>query len=101
LTFQIVLGQAGRRADNCLFIDDSRQNVQTASNVGIQSVHFTSTAELLQMLKEHGIAINGAATIEGYPATDLRSSKNSKKAKCGSPQTGLSQDNNLKGAQAK
>lgn len=62
LTFQTVLDQVSRKADTCLFIDDSQQNVNTANSIGIRGIQFTTATELQQMLAGIGIALNGVAT---------------------------------------
>lgn len=57
--FEITLRRICRRAEECLFIDDSFANVETARALGFQTVHFQTSAQLrrdLQKLSIRGIA---------------------------------------------
>ncbi|WP_161158259.1 HAD-IA family hydrolase [Vibrio eleionomae] len=44
-----------RKVADCVFIDDSVENVQSAQEVGIQSLHFKSVIKTLQFIKQHCI----------------------------------------------
>jgi 2-haloacid dehalogenase len=44
--FEVLLGRAGRRADQCLFIDDSEANVAAAQRLGFDGVLFTTPVAL-------------------------------------------------------
>ena len=57
--FHITLRRIGRKAEECLFIDDSLPNIETAARLGFQTVQFHSPAQLradLRALKIKGIA---------------------------------------------
>ncbi len=43
--FELTLKRIGRRADECLFIDDSIANLQAAEELGIKTVHFNRFGE--------------------------------------------------------
>ncbi len=53
--FQLTLRKLNLRADECLFIDDSKRNVDAAARVGFQVIHFQSPAQLQEELKRAGI----------------------------------------------
>jgi 2-haloacid dehalogenase len=44
--FEIFLQRIGRRAEDCIYIDDSAANVVTADRLGFSTIHFTSPAQL-------------------------------------------------------
>lgn len=44
--FEIFLKRIGRRAEECVYIDDSAANVVTADRLGFITIHFTSPAQL-------------------------------------------------------
>lgn len=53
--FHRALKRINRRASECLFIDDSRANIDTANGIGFQTIHFHSPAQLRDELKNHSI----------------------------------------------
>jgi HAD superfamily hydrolase (TIGR01509 family) len=53
--FQIVLDRFNLRADECLFIDDSAQNIIAAQEVGFQTHRFTDPIRLRAHLDELGL----------------------------------------------
>jgi 2-haloacid dehalogenase len=55
--FQILLRRAGRRAEQCLFIDDSTTNVAAADALGFHTVRFQSPEQLRAELARLGIAV--------------------------------------------
>jgi 2-haloacid dehalogenase len=42
---------------DCLFVDDSRLNVDTAQALGMRAIHFVEGVDLARTLREHGIAV--------------------------------------------
>ena len=48
--FQILLERTGRRAQECLFIDDSLANIEQARRMGFATIHFESPAQLMEEL---------------------------------------------------
>jgi 2-haloacid dehalogenase len=44
--YHIMLDKIGRRAGECLFIDDSLANVQQAQRMGFETIHFKSPEQL-------------------------------------------------------
>lgn len=50
--FEITLGRIGRPAHECLFIDDSLQNINQARSMGFVTVHFKSAQQLARVLHE-------------------------------------------------
>jgi 2-haloacid dehalogenase len=53
--FEAVLERAGRRAAQCLFVDDSAANVEAAGRLGFDTVRFESPARLREELARRGI----------------------------------------------
>ena len=53
--FHITLQKIGRKAEECLFIDDSLPNIETAGQLGFQTIHFQSPTQLRQDLITLGI----------------------------------------------
>ena len=50
--FLHLLHQYDLRAEQCVFIDDAPHNVSGAQRVGMQGIHFQSSAQLHQALEE-------------------------------------------------
>jgi 2-haloacid dehalogenase len=50
--FEIMLEKIGRPANECLFIDDSRANIDQAHRMGFATVHFESPEQLERALKK-------------------------------------------------
>ena len=44
--FDITLHRIGYRAEECLFIDDSKPNIETAQSMGFHVIHFVSPTQL-------------------------------------------------------
>ena len=55
--YQLTLDRFGFQAEKSLFIDDNLRNIQAASAMGIQTIHFTSPRNLKQNLIEKGITL--------------------------------------------
>lgn len=55
--FQVLLRRIGRRAEECLFIDDVPANARAARQLGFGAIEFTSPEELRVRLREHGVTI--------------------------------------------
>lgn len=53
--FQILLQRIGRRAQECLFIDDALANIQQAQRMGFVTVHFESPEQLQAALHQQNI----------------------------------------------
>jgi 2-haloacid dehalogenase len=53
--FQCFLSRYGRRAEECLFIDDSSANIAAARRLGFHTAHFTGADELAADLVHLGI----------------------------------------------
>jgi len=53
--FELLLAQAGRTAGECLLIDDSALNIAAAQNLGFQTIHFHSSAQLAEELSRRGL----------------------------------------------
>jgi 2-haloacid dehalogenase len=49
--FHLTLNRIQRQAGECLFIDDSLPNIETARNLGFQTIHFQSPEQLSQELR--------------------------------------------------
>jgi len=50
--FYLLLDRYGLQADNCLFIDDSKINIEAAGRIGFETHHFTSANGLRQYLNQ-------------------------------------------------
>jgi 2-haloacid dehalogenase len=56
--FHLTLQRIQRKAEECLFIDDSLANIEAANALGFQTIHYHSPTQLrsaLQTLSIHGI----------------------------------------------
>jgi 2-haloacid dehalogenase len=53
--FKIFLNRIGRSAGECVFIDDSMANIETAQRLGFSVIHFQTPAQLAQTLSELGV----------------------------------------------
>jgi 2-haloacid dehalogenase len=53
--FTLLLERIGRRAEECVFIDDSAANIETAVQLGFRCVHFQSPEQLERELREYGV----------------------------------------------
>lgn len=58
--FHHLLNELGRNPGDCLFIDDSIANIQTAQELGFQTIHFSSAGQLRTELHALGILKNGS-----------------------------------------
>jgi HAD superfamily hydrolase (TIGR01509 family) len=56
-TFALVLDELGRKAQQCLFVDDSERNVATARSVGLPSIRFVDSAQLIRQLRQGGLEL--------------------------------------------
>ncbi len=58
--FEIFLQRIGRRAEECVYIDDSAANVVAADRLGFTSIHFESPPQLATELDRRGLLrLNG------------------------------------------
>jgi 2-haloacid dehalogenase len=53
--FHLTLQKIKRQAEECLFIDDSIPNIETAASLGFQTIHYQSPAQLRSALKNLSI----------------------------------------------
>lgn len=53
--YKLFLERIGRRADECLFIDDSEGNVVVARRLGFKTIHFESPKQLRADLEQMGV----------------------------------------------
>jgi 2-haloacid dehalogenase len=53
--FEFLLEKTGRRAEECVFIDDSPANTTAASDLGFDAIHFRSPRQLRDELINKGI----------------------------------------------
>jgi 2-haloacid dehalogenase len=53
--YRHVLAAAGKKAEECVFIDDSPKNVAAARELGFHAIHFTGPAPLAAELGRLGI----------------------------------------------
>jgi len=50
--FRLLLEKVGRSAEECILIDDSPQNIRTAQQLGFQTIHFRSPAQMKRALRK-------------------------------------------------
>ena len=55
--YRLFLARNSLRAGQCLFVDDSQQNVVAARQAGMQAVHFTNAEALADDLRAMGLAV--------------------------------------------
>ena len=55
--YHLLLSRYGLRADDCIFIDDSRANVQAARAVGMQAIQYAEPMDLAAELRLHGFRV--------------------------------------------
>lgn len=53
--FDYFLSRVGRRADECLFIDDNARNIETAQALGFKTVHYSSPQHLRDQLVSYNL----------------------------------------------
>ena len=53
--FKLMLERINHPADHCLFIDDSKKNIEAAAKIGFDTVHFQAAEQLGSELKKRGI----------------------------------------------
>ena len=56
--FELMLSQFGFAAHECLFIDDSLDNVQAARAQGIDSIHFIDASQCRDELVRRGLLVD-------------------------------------------
>jgi putative hydrolase of the HAD superfamily len=56
-TFRALLEDTDRKADECVFIDDSPLNVEVASGVGIPSIQFLDAKQLIDSLRSRSVLV--------------------------------------------
>jgi 2-haloacid dehalogenase len=49
--FELLLERLGRRAEECIYIDDVEANVRAAHELGFRAIHFTSPDQLREELR--------------------------------------------------
>lgn len=55
--YQMFLEEYGLRAEDCVFVDDTAENVEAAKQIGFQGIVFTSYDEFLTELKKLDVRI--------------------------------------------
>ncbi len=53
--FTIACGKLGVEEKDCVFIDDSGRNVESAMSVGIRAIQYRNTIQLIKELKQLGV----------------------------------------------
>lgn len=59
--FDFLLQKTGRRAEECVFIDDSPVNIAAARELGFDAIHFCSPRQLRDELINRGILLSQSA----------------------------------------
>jgi 2-haloacid dehalogenase len=60
--FQLLLDQIGRPAEECVFIDDSKVNIDVAGQLGFKTILFRSAGQMSGELEQLGIRIGTMPT---------------------------------------
>jgi 2-haloacid dehalogenase len=55
--YRLLLSRYGLEASDCVFIDDSRANVEAARDVGMQAIHYAEPIDLAKELQRHGFPV--------------------------------------------
>jgi 2-haloacid dehalogenase len=55
--FDLFFTRYGVDPAECVFIDDSRANIETARSLGMRTIHYVEPMDVAAALREHGIAI--------------------------------------------
>ena len=55
--YHVLLARNGLQSGQCVFIDDSLKNVETARRVGMQAIHFTDAEDLGERLRALGFPV--------------------------------------------
>ncbi|MGO4572503.1 HAD family hydrolase [Microvirga sp. 2TAF3] len=55
--YHLLLSRYGLEAGNCIFIDDSKANVEGAKAVGMHAIHFVESVDLAAELRQHGFPV--------------------------------------------
>jgi 2-haloacid dehalogenase len=53
--FHLLLHRYNLQAENCLFIDDSKTNIEAAANIGFETHHFTEAGQLRRELVQKSL----------------------------------------------
>jgi len=67
--FGLTLERVGVRAEQVIFVDDSRVNVAAAQRFGLQAIHFRGPAPLRKRLRDLGVSIQDPSPA---PLSDVR-----------------------------
>lgn len=54
--YQILFERYDLAPEDCIFIDDSAKNIETARSLGMQGIHFVEPIDLRAELARHGVA---------------------------------------------
>lgn len=55
--YNLLLSRYGLTAEDCIFIDDSKANVEGARAVGMHAIHFVDGVDLAAELRPHGFPV--------------------------------------------
>lgn len=55
--YNLLLSRYGLEAGSCIFIDDSKANVDGARAVGMHAIHFVDSIDLASELRRHGLPV--------------------------------------------
>ncbi len=50
--YKLILEKLGRKPEECIFIDDSKTNINAAAQLGIDGVHFQNSTQAIEELKK-------------------------------------------------
>ncbi|MFP5368521.1 MAG: HAD-IA family hydrolase, partial [Actinomycetes bacterium] len=55
--YRLLLDRYGLAARDCVFIDDSKANVEGARSVGMHAIHYAEPMDLVAELRRHGFEV--------------------------------------------
>lgn len=53
--YRLTMDRLGRKAEECIFIDDFPHNVDAARNLGMKTIHFQPGSNLTELLSDQGV----------------------------------------------
>ena len=55
--FELFLDRYGLKPEACVFIDDSKANIEAARAIGMHTIHYAEPLDLAAALRGHGIPV--------------------------------------------
>ena len=55
--YELLLKRYNVKPEEALFIDDNLRNIKAAEKIGLNTIHYTTSEDLIEQLKAKGIKI--------------------------------------------